>query len=136
MKEQLEFIFKNTIAFYNELLEITKKETNCLTYIAVDDLEAVIKHKRVILQKLTANIRRLGELLKQDDKGRFSNYINTIKQLSKKLESQNQINAQIAQQHIAFSQSIIDLYLSFKKINQTYDKRSLIRYKSQNSIRG
>jgi flagellar biosynthesis/type III secretory pathway chaperone len=88
------------------------------------------------LQQLTASIRRLGELLKQDDKEKFSNYINTIKELSKKLEIQNQINAQIAQQHIAFSQSMIDLYLSFKKVNQTYDKRSLIRYKSENSIRG
>lgn len=136
MQEQLELTFQNTIAFYNELVEITKKETNCLTYIAVDDLETTIKHKKNILQKLTANIGRLGELLKQDDKKKFSNYINTIKELSKKLEIQNQINAQIAQQHIAFSQSMIDLYLSFKKVNQTYDKRSLIRYKSENKIRG
>ncbi|MGE4546887.1 MAG: flagellar export chaperone FlgN [Desulfurella sp.] len=136
MQEQLELTFQNTIAFYNELIEITKKETDCLTYIAVDDLETTIKHKKIILQKLTANIGRLGELLKQEDKEKFSNYINTIKELSKKLEIQNQINAQIAQQHIAFSQSMIDLYLSFKKVNQTYDKRSLIRYKSENNIRG
>lgn len=136
MQEQLEFIFQNTIAFYNELIEITKKETDCLVYISVNGLEIIIKHKKIILQQLTASIRRLGELLKQDDKEKFSNYINTIKELSKKLEIQNQINAQIAQQHIAFSQSMIDLYLSFKKVNQTYDKRSLIRYKSENSIRG
>jgi flagellar biosynthesis/type III secretory pathway chaperone len=136
VQKQLEFIFQNIIAFYNELIEITKKETDCLIYIAVNDLEIIIKHKKIILQQLTASIRRLGELLKQDDKEKFSNYINTIKELSKKLEIQNQINAQIAQQHIAFSQSMIDLYLSFKKVNQTYDKRSLIRYKSENSIRG
>lgn len=136
MQKQLEFIFQNIIAFYNELIEITKKETDCLVYISVNGLEIIIKHKKIILQQLTANIRRLSEVLKQDDKEKFSNYINTIKELSKKLEIQNQINAQIAQQHIAFSQSMIDLYLSFKKVNQTYDKRSLIRYKSENSIRG
>jgi len=136
VQKQLEFIFQNIIAFYNELIEITKKETDCLVYISVNDLEIIIKHKKIILQQLTASIRRLSELLKQDDKEKFSNYINTIKELSKKLEIQNQINAQIAQQHIAFSQSMIDLYLSFKKVNQTYDKRSLIRYKSENSIRG
>jgi flagellar biosynthesis/type III secretory pathway chaperone len=136
VQKQLEFIFQNIIAFYNELIEITKKETDCLVYISVNGLEIIIKHKKIILQQLTASIRRLGELLKQDDKEKFSNYINTIKELSKKLEIQNQINAQIAQQHIAFSQSMIDLYLSFKKVNQTYDKRSLIRYKSENSIRG
>jgi flagellar biosynthesis/type III secretory pathway chaperone len=136
VQKQLEFIFQNIIAFYNELIEITKKETDCLVYISVNGLEIIIKHKKIILQQLTANIRRLSEVLKQDDKEKFSNYINTIKELSKKLEIQNQINAQIAQQHIAFSQSMIDLYLSFKKVNQTYDKRSLIRYKSENSIRG
>jgi len=136
VQKQLEFIFQNIIAFYNELIEITKKETDCLVYISINDLEIIIKHKKIILQQLTTSIRRLGELLKQDDKEKFSNYINTIKELSKKLEIQNQINAQIAQQHIAFSQSMIDLYLSFKKVNQTYDKRSLIRYKSENSIRG
>jgi flagellar biosynthesis/type III secretory pathway chaperone len=130
MQEKVEFIFQNIIAFYNELIEITKKETDCLIYIAVDNLETIIKEKKIILQKLTSNIEHFYDLLKQVDKEKFSTYINAIKKLSKKLELQNQINAQIAQQHIAFSQSLIDLYLSFKKVNQTYDKRSLIRYKS------
>lgn len=136
MQEQLESIFHNIIAFYGELIEITQKETYCLTHIKLDCLETIIKNKKSVLQKLSVTINLLGKLLKQDGKEKFYNYIHTIKELNKKLEFQNQINAQIAQQHIAFSQSMINLYLSFKKANQTYDKKSLIQYKSENNIRG
>ncbi|OSS41286.1 hypothetical protein DESAMIL20_839 [Desulfurella amilsii] len=136
MQEQLEPIFQNIIAFYDELIEITKKETVCLTYIEIDGLETLIKDKKIISQKITTSIRCLGELLKQEDKEKFSNYIYTIKELSDKLNYQNKINAQIAQQHIAFSQSMINLYLGFKKVSQTYDKKSFMLYKSENNIRG
>lgn len=128
MDKQLDHCMQTIIENYEHLIKLTYKERAYLITIDIDGISCVLKEKETYLNSITNCLNLLKSINIQ--KNQVSKYKSKIMQMSNKFLYENSINAKIAQQHLAFSSSMLNLYASFMKLNQTYDNKASLPYKS------
>ncbi len=128
MDEYIDVCFDTVIKNYEILVELSLRERKYLISIDINRLLGLLKEKETYLNKITDCINQIKS--KNPQETQLSKYKSKIIQISSKLLYENNINAKIAQQHLAFSSSMLSLYLSFMQVNQTYNNKASIPYKS------
>lgn len=128
MDEQLDNCIQTIIENYERLIELSRKERICLITIDTDRISCVLKEKETFLKSINNCLSRIKSINNQKDQ--LLKYKSKIIQISNKFLYENSINAKIAQQHLAFSSSMLNLYASFMQLNQTYNKEASLPYKS------
>jgi len=127
MDKQIEAYFDGIIANYETLLKLSLEERQCLVSINIDKLLNLLKEKEACLNTIVSNLDKIKTM--DIPKTYIAKFKSKILDLASKLIHENSINAKIAQQHLAFSNSMLNLYLSFLNINQTYNSKANIPYK-------
>jgi len=115
------------IVNYEHLIELSLKERAYLITMDSEGLLNILKEKEDYLNELNRCLNHIKSIGTQ--KLHLSNYKSKIIELSSRFLFENTINAKIAQQHLAFSHSILNLYTNFIQINQTYNKKAYLPYK-------
>ncbi|MGB9755510.1 MAG: hypothetical protein ACPLXO_01390 [Desulfurella sp.] len=128
MDEHLDSCIQTVIKNYEQLIELSQKERACLITIDIDGISCILKEKENYLRSITNCLSRIKEMDTQ--KNQLLKYKSKIIQISNKFLYENSINAKIAQQHLAFSSSILNFYSNFMQLNQTYNNKASVPYKS------
>ncbi|WP_291492149.1 hypothetical protein [Desulfurella sp.] len=128
MDNQLELCIENIMRAFECLIEISRKERICLIAIDTDGILSVLQEKETHLNNINTNLNKLQKL--GVSKAFLSKYESKIIEISSKFLYENSINEKIAKQHLAFSTSMLNLYTNFMQLNQTYNNKAYIPYKS------
>ncbi|MGC8790213.1 MAG: hypothetical protein ACP5PO_01685 [Desulfurella sp.] len=128
MDKQIELCINTIVTSYERLIEISRKERACLITVDTDGILSILQEKETYLNIINTNLNKLKEL--GVSKAIISKYESKIIEISSKFLYENSINEKIAKQHLAFSTSMLNLYASFMHLNQTYNNKAYIPYKS------
>ncbi len=126
MDSQIKLLIENIIASYESLIELSQKERTCLITMDTDSILPIIQEKEKHLHIINECLKKLEKL--DTLKLKILQYKNKIIELSSKFLYENSINEKIAKQHLAFSQSMLNLYAGFLQLHQTYDNKATIGY--------
>ncbi|OSS42153.1 hypothetical protein DESAMIL20_1706 [Desulfurella amilsii] len=123
LNDYLEAIIEN----YEHLIELLFKERAYLITMNSNGLLYVLKEKETYLNELTKSLNHIKLMGAQ--KFQLSKYKSKIIEMSSRFLYENTINAKIAQQHLVFSRSMLNLYTSFMQVNETYNNKAYLPYK-------
>lgn len=119
---------KAILANYEYLIELSLKERKCLVTIDIECLLQILKEKEICLNELNNHLDRIKSMWQQ--KFQIQAYKTKLMELSSRFLFENNINAKIAQQHLSFSHSLLNLYSNFIQVNETYNKKAYLPSKS------
>jgi hypothetical protein len=115
------------VAHYEHLIELSLKERVYLITMNSEELLNILKEKEHYITELNRCLSHIKSIGTQ--KFHLSNYKSKMIELSSRFLFENAINAKIAQQHLAFSHSMLNLYTNFMQVNETYNKKAYLPYK-------
>ncbi|HHS48991.1 MAG TPA: hypothetical protein ENM99_03935 [Desulfurella acetivorans] len=115
------------VANYEHLIELSLKERVYLITMNSEALLSILKEKEDYLSELNKNLNHIK--LMGTQKFQLSKYKSKIIEMSSRFLFENTINAKIAQQHLAFSHSMLNLYTNLIQVNETYNKKAHLPYK-------
>lgn len=127
MNECLNDYLEAIIGNYEHLIELLFKERAYLITMNSNGLLYVLKEKETYLNELTKSLNHIKLMGAQ--KFQLSKYKSKIIEMSSRFLYENTINAKIAQQHLVFSRSMLNLYTSFMQVNETYNNKAYLPYK-------